>query len=69
MSRYLFIILCLSFNLHALKIEITKGDVRPDPVAVVDFHNPDNLDNLGEDIAKVLTNDLEASGLLKAART
>jgi TolB protein len=66
MSRYLFIILCLSFNLHALKIEITKGDVRPDPVAVVDFHNPDNLDNLGEDIAKVLTNDLEASGLFIA---
>lgn len=67
MLRYLFVILCLSMGLHAgLKIEITKGDVQPDPIAVVDFHNPDGLDNLGESIAKVLTNDLEASGLFVA---
>jgi TolB protein len=67
MLRYLFAILCLSMGLHAgLKIEITKGDVQPDPIAVVDFYNPDGLDNLGESIAKVLINDLEASGLFVA---
>ena len=67
MIRYLFAILCIAINLHAgLKIEITKGDVQPDPIAIVDFYNPDGLDNLGEDIAKVLTNDLEASGLFVA---
>lgn len=67
MIRYLFIILFTTNLLHAgLKIEITKGDVRPDPIAVVDFYNPDGLDKLGEDIANVLTNDLEASGLFVA---
>lgn len=66
MIRYLFTIFCLSLNLHALKIEITKGEVQPDPIAVVDFYNPDGLENLGENIAKVLTNDLEASGLFIA---
>jgi len=66
MIRYCFAILFFTFNLHALKIEITKGDVRPDPIAVVDFNNPDGIDNLGEDIAKVLINDLEASGLFVA---
>ncbi|MEI6628040.1 MAG: Tol-Pal system beta propeller repeat protein TolB [Alphaproteobacteria bacterium] len=67
MLRYLFALLCLSIGLHAgLKIEITKGDVQPDPIAVVDFYNPDGLDNLGESIAKVLINDLEASGLFVA---
>ncbi len=66
MIRYCFAILFFAANLHALKIEITKGDVRPDPIAVVDFYNPDGVDNLGEDIAKVLVNDLEASGLFVA---
>ena len=48
MIRYLFAILCIAINLHAgLKIEITKGDVQPDPIAIVDFYNPDGLDNLG----------------------
>lgn len=64
MIRYYLAVLFFAANLHAgLKIEITKGDVRPDPIAIVDFHNPDGVDNLGEDIAKVLVNDLEASGL------
>lgn len=67
MFRYLLIIFYLSIDLNAgLKIEITKGDVQPDPIAIVDFHNPDEIENLGENIAKVLTNDLEASGLFIA---
>ncbi|MCX7351985.1 MAG: Tol-Pal system beta propeller repeat protein TolB [Proteobacteria bacterium] len=66
MIRYCLAVLLFTFNLHALKIEITKGDIQPDPIAVVDFHNPDSIDNLGEDIAKVLINDLEASGLFVA---
>ncbi len=66
MIRCCFAVLLFTFNLHALKIEITKGEVNPDPIAVVDFYNPDGIDNLGEDIVKVLTNDLEASGLFTA---
>ncbi len=67
MKRFLFVFLCFSLSLHAgLKIEITKGDIMPDPIAIVDFYNPDEIDKLGQDIAKVLTNDLEASGLFVA---
>lgn len=64
---FLFVVV-FSVNLHAkrLKLEITKGEVNPDPVAIVDFYNPDGLDNLGEDIAAVITDDLESSGLFMA---
>jgi TolB protein len=66
MFRICFFILFFVTQAYALKIEITKGDVSPDPIAIVDFYNPDRIDNLGEDIASVLTNDLEASGLFVA---
>lgn len=67
LNRIYVAILCFMFSLHAgLKIEITKGDVNPDPIAVVDFYNPDAIETLGEDIARVITNDLEASGLFLA---
>lgn len=49
-----------------LKVEITQGDVNPDPIAIVDFSNHNNVDNLGNDIAEVIQSDLEASGLFLA---
>lgn len=67
MLRTLIFLVCIFYiDAKGLKIEITKGDVRPDPIAIVDFDNPDNIENLGTDIASVLTNDLEASGLFIA---
>lgn len=64
MTRFFLAAFFFIFSLHAgLKIEITKGEVNPDPIAIVDFYNPDGIDNLGEDITSVLTNDLESSGL------
>lgn len=66
MTRFFIAAFFFVCSLHALKIEITKGEVNPDPVAIVDFYNPDSIDNLGEDIAAVLTSDLEASGLFTA---
>jgi TolB protein len=67
MLRTLLFLLCIFYvDAKGLKIEITKGDVRPDPIAIVDFYNPDGIENLGEDISGVLTNDLEASGLFIA---
>lgn len=67
MLRFLLVFFGLfCVEAKGLKIEITKGDVRPDPIAIVDFNNPDGIDNLGEEIANVLTNDLEASGLFIA---
>jgi TolB protein len=51
---------------HALKIEITQGAVRPDPIAVTAFHSPqgDAVDE-GQQIAAVIAADLESSGLFE----
>ena len=52
---------------HALKIEITQGQIRPDPVAITHFHNTDStLQKLGADISGVISADLERSGLFEA---
>ena len=51
---------------QALKVEITQGLVRPDPIAITYFYNADSsLKILGEDIAKLVGEDLENSGLFE----
>ena len=56
---------CVSLA-HALKVEITQGLVRPDPIAITYFYNSDSsLRVLGEDIAKLVGADLESSGLFE----
>ncbi|MDR2074991.1 MAG: Tol-Pal system protein TolB [Holosporales bacterium] len=48
----------------ALKIEINKGDVRPDPIAIVDFFDKNGNDSeKGHAIGEIITRDLELSGL------
>ncbi|MEI8295755.1 MAG: Tol-Pal system beta propeller repeat protein TolB [Alphaproteobacteria bacterium] len=69
-SRYLsmtwVVILFLSFiqPSHALKIEITQGQVDPTPIAVTDLLSADGT-TLGADIATVVGNDLASSGLFR----
>lgn len=50
-----------------LKIDITHGNLTPLPIALPEFSgdNPGNR-ALGKDLIKVLTNDLESSGLFES---
>ncbi len=49
---------------NALKIEINKGDFRPDPLATVPFYGEDGQDSdLGIAISEIINNDLVLSGL------
>jgi TolB protein len=51
----------------ALKIEINKGHVQPDPIALVDFYDKKGSDSeAGTEICKIIKSDLELSGLFKA---
>lgn len=51
---------------YALKIEITQGQVRPDPIAITNFYSTDStLQDLGENISKVVSDDLQRSGLFE----
>lgn len=66
----MFLRLCLavvigffSGTANALKIEINRGNVQPDPIAVVDFFDSNgNYSDAGSEISKVVKNDLELSG-------
>ncbi len=68
MFRQLLIILSgiaiASSPIDALKIEINKGEVKPEPVAVVRFFNTDGGNSkLGNELASIIENDLNISGL------
>lgn len=52
------------FTAQALKIEINKGETQPDPIAIVDFFDKGGNDSdVGKEISKIVTNDLNLSGL------
>ena len=57
----------LAFSLscaNALKIEINKGDVKPDPIAIVSFYDENGNDSEdGNEICKIIKTDLELCGL------
>lgn len=66
MFKKIFAIIFVFFSFHAsaLKIEINKGQVTPDPIAVVDFYGPDGADSdVGNQIGEIIRTDLELSGL------
>jgi len=71
MIRPLFVSLCLmlvSFMpaYAQLEIDITEGNVDPVPIAVPDFLSSDSrTGKIGADIAQVIRDDLERSGLFK----
>jgi len=57
----------------ALQVDITQGNVKPLPIAIPDFYDPatevsknGSAKELGAKIAKVVTNDLDNSGLFKS---
>ncbi len=66
MLRFVFIIALLFLYLPAeaaLRIDITKGNIDPLPIALVDFSGGEP--QLNTDIVKVITSDLKGSGLFK----
>ncbi|MBY0281060.1 MAG: Tol-Pal system beta propeller repeat protein TolB [Alphaproteobacteria bacterium] len=62
----IFLVCLIATTAEALKIEITKGEVRPDPIAIVNFYSEDSeARGIGSDIAEVVGNDLVNSGLFE----
>lgn len=60
--RLCFIVFCLFSNLaYCLKIEINRGEIQPEPIAVIDFNN----DKIGKQISGIIRNDLQLSGLFQ----
>ena len=50
----------------ALKIDITRGNVEPLPIAIQDFQGKDsNSNEIGRQITEVIAKDLESSGLFR----
>lgn len=48
-----------------LEIDVTQGQIAPTPIAIPDFIDSDGNEVLGRDIATVVGNDLEHSGLFR----
>ncbi|MDR0942372.1 MAG: Tol-Pal system protein TolB [Holosporales bacterium] len=67
MSTRLFTLLLIAFSsfcAQALNIEITRGNIAPDPIAIVDFYDKSGNDSSdGSEVAEIVRNDLETSGL------
>lgn len=54
------------FAANALKIEINKGKVMPDPIAIVGFYEENGMaSETGNKICEIITSDLELSGLFR----
>jgi TolB protein len=65
-SIVIFLVCLIATAAQALKIEITKGEVRPDPIAITNFYSEDSeVRGIGSDIAEVVGNDLVSSGLFE----
>jgi len=64
-TLFLFVLILTSAQVRAqLKIDITQGTVEPIPVAITSFTGTtDQSKALGADVARVISNDLERSGL------
>ncbi len=66
MVRKIFTIVLIAclFSSFALKIEINKGQVTPDPIAIVDFYDENGNDSeTGTEICEIIKTDLQLSGL------
>lgn len=60
--RLYLIVFCLFSNTaYCLKIEINRGEIQPDPIAVIDFDN----DKVGKQISDIVRKDLQLSGLFE----
>jgi len=65
MKKFLIILFCLtSLKVHSLEITLSQGTVKPTPIAVTNlFSNNSTLDKLGKNIASVISDNLQRSGL------
>lgn len=65
MKKFLIILFCLtSLKTHSLEITLSQGTVKPTPIAVTNlFSNNSTLDKLGKNIASVISDNLQRSGL------
>jgi TolB protein len=59
---HLYVLLC---TVQALKIEITQGEFRPEPIALPAFAGDGDLKSMGSDILSVVGADLEGCGLFQ----
>ena len=69
--RVFFFLIVISTNAFALiEIDITEGNREPLPIAITNFFYDDNssknLDKVSIDISKVISADLERSGLFRS---
>ena len=63
---FLFILPLSEKSFAQLRVDITSGNPRPLPIAVTEFFGSDeNASSLGNSIGRVISNDLERSGLFK----
>lgn len=66
LSIAIFSLMILPQNTKAtLEIDVTQGQIAPTPIAIPDFIHLDGGDEVGRDIAGVVGNDLEHSGLFR----
>ncbi len=49
----------------ALQIDITRGNLNPLPIAIPSFHGSGDAKRIGANMSKVITNNLDRSGLFK----
>ena len=67
MKLFLFFLIFFTlFNLRVMGLDltITQGTVKPTPIAITDFYSKDNkLYKIGKNISKVISDNLERSGL------
>ena len=65
MKKFLIILFCLiSVKTYSLEITLNQGTVKPTPIAITNlFSNNSALDKLGKNIASVISDNLQRSGL------
>ena len=56
--------LITSFPLYALEVTLTQGSIKPTPIAITNFFsNNTNVERVGKNISKLISDNLERSGL------
>jgi TolB protein len=64
LKKFVFILTLFFIPANALKIEINRGHIQPDPIAIVDFYDINGEDSeIGHNICDIIRNDLKLSGL------
>ena len=65
-SKFIVLIFVSASAFALTHIDITRGNIEPVPIAITDFHESSNqAKKLSENIIKVVTQDLQNSGLFR----